>query len=87
MLVTKKKKKKDNGKLITVSVLQVPSKNKNAKPIKIAAGSKISDIITQLGETTESVLVLDKKSRKLVPHDATLSGGEELEVLSIVSGG
>lgn len=77
---------KKTTRLVTVSVRRIPRKAKRTV-LKLKRGSRVSDAMESFGETIDSVIVIDKKSGLVVPHDALLSEGDELDVLSVISGG
>ena len=81
-----KKNKRIKQPFLTVSVRHVPGKAVRTR-LQFTRGSRVSDLMKSRGETIDSVLVVDKKSGMIVPHDALLSEGDELDLLSVISGG
>jgi len=71
---------------LTVSVRRVPGKAARTR-LQFKRGSSVSDLMKSRSETIDSVLVVDRKSGMIVPHDALLSEGDELDLLPVISGG
>lgn len=55
------------------------------KFIQVNEGSNVFDVLESLKINSESVLV--KRKDKLIPHDEVLKDKDELELITVISGG
>lgn len=55
------------------------------KEIVVEAGKTVEQALRELGFLPDTVLVI--QGRKIVPPTHRLSAGEELEILTVISGG
>ena len=52
---------------------------------RLEAGSKISDLLEELGQNPEAVVT--RRDGKIVPEADELEDGDQIEVIPVVSGG
>ncbi len=55
------------------------------KLVQVNDGSNVFDLLETLKVNPETVLV--KRKNKLVPHDVVLKNNDELELITVISGG
>ena len=55
------------------------------KIINIKEGSNVFDVLEAMKINSETVLV--KRKKQLIPHDETLKDKDELELITVISGG
>ena len=57
----------------------------DGKPIELNDGSDVFDVLEAAKIISEAVLV--KRKNRLIPHDEQVKDGDQLETVTVISGG
>ena len=70
---------------VSVKVRVKLTPGKKEKVLELSEGAKVQDVLKELGTNRETVVV--RRHGKIIPECEPVKDGEEIEVMTIISGG